>query len=353
MQRLDLYIGRTVIAAIFMVLLVIVGLDAVSAFIDESNDISASYTFTEVGIYVLLTLPGRFYEFMPYAALVGCLAGLGQLASASELIVMRGAGVSTGRLVFMVMKSALVVALVGVLLGEYVAPKAEQLAQSRRAIALNPGEGVAGRYGIWNREGDSFLHFNALRNDGVVYGVTLLQFDSRRRMQSALRARSATFEGDHWLLEQAVKTDFGSWETAQTRHTSLRWDTGITPELLAMEVVAPDRLPVIDLYRYSRYLQQQGLDADDFELALWRKLLQPVAIAGLVLVAIAFIFGPLRDGTMGLRIFTGVLVGIVFQISQDLLGPASMVFGFSPLYAALIPILACIAAGMLLLSRPR
>tara|TARA_R110002110_G_scaffold77390_1_gene203449 strand:- start:9953 stop:11014 length:1062 start_codon:yes stop_codon:yes gene_type:complete len=353
MRLLDRYIGRTVFAAIMMVLLVIVGIDVVSAFIDESGDVSASYGFVEIALYIALTIPGRLYEYMPFAALIGCLVGLGQLASASELIIMRSAGVSIARLVVIVMKSALLVALAGFLLGEYVAPPAEQLAQSRRAMAQNPGEGVAGRYGIWNREGNSFLHFNAMESERVVHGVTLLQFDDRRRMQSALRAQRAVHAGDHWQLEQAVKTDFSSWETTQTRHESLRWDTGITPQLLVMEVVAPERLPLTDLYRYSRYLQQQGLDADDFELALWRKLLQPVSIAGLVLVAIAFIFGPLRDGTMGLRIFIGVLAGVVFQISQDLLGPASLVFGFSPLYAALAPILLCIAVGFVLLAKTR
>ncbi len=102
-----------------------------------------------------------------------------------------------------------------------------------------------------------------------------------------------------------------------------------------------------------QHLQQQGLDSDDYQLALWRKLLQPVAIGSLVLVAISFIFGPLREGTMGFRIFAGVLVGIVFRTSQDLLGPASLVFGFSPIYAALAPIVICLLAGFFLLSRAR
>lgn len=353
MRRLDRYVGRTVLVATCLVLGIIVGLDAVSAFIDEAGDISETYTFGQVAMYVLLTLPRRLYEYVPFAALIGSLIGLGQLASSSELVVMRGAGVSIARLVWVVMKPALLVAAVGFLVGEYVAPATEQMAQSRRAIALNPGEGVAGRYGIWNREGDTFLHFNALETNGTVYGVTLLQFDSRRQLQSALRAQQAVFRGDHWVMERVVKTDFNSWETTSTRYTTLRWDTGITPQLLTMEVVAPDQLPLIDLYRYSRYLMQQGLDADDFELALWRKLLQPLAIAGLVLVAISFIFGPLRDGTMGFRIFAGVIVGIVFRMSQDLLGPASLVFGFAPLYAALIPILVCILFGLVLLGRAR
>lgn len=351
MRKLDRYIGRTVVSATVLVLLVIVGIDAVAAFIDEAGDISDSYSGMEVLRYILLTIPGRLYEFTPFAALIGCLIGLGQLASSSELVVMRAAGVSIARLVWIVMKPTLVMALLAFLVGEYVAPQAEQLAQSRRAIAQNPGEGVAGRHGLWNREGNTFLHFNALEPGGVVYGVVLLQFDERRRLQSALRAQQATYAGDHWMMEQVVRTNFSSWQTTRVPYQSLRWDTAITPQLLTMEVVQPGQLPLSDLYPYSRYLSQQGLDADDFELALWRKLLQPLTVASLVLVAISFIFGPLRDGSLGFRIFAGVIVGIVFRTSQDLLGPASMVFGFSPLYAALVPVLACMLAGLLMLRR--
>ena len=56
---------------------------------------------------------------------------------------------------------------------------------------------------------------------------------------------------------------------------------------------------------------------------------------------------------MGFRIFAGVVVGITFRTSQDLLGPASLVFGFAPLYAALAPIAVCLIAGFLMLGRAR
>lgn len=353
MRKLDRYVGRTVLTAICMVLLIIVGLDAVAVFVAEAGNISESYSFGQVSFYILLTLPGRFYEFIPFAALIGCLIGLGQLASSSELVVMRSAGVSVARLVWSAMKPALFVAVLGGLTGEYIAPKFDQLAESSRAIARNPDGVMGGRQGLWHREGNSYVHFNALESNGVVHGISLLQFDEKNQLLFALSARRATYQGDYWMLEKVAQTHMSSWETRRELHQTLRWDTGITPQLLTMVVVEPEQLPIADLYRYSRYLQVQGLDSDDFQLALWRKILQPVAVAALVLVAISFIFGPLRDGTMGFRIFSGVLVGIVFQTSQDMLGPASLVFGFAPVYAALAPILICFAAGLILLRLAR
>jgi lipopolysaccharide export system permease protein len=353
MRILDRYVGGTVLASILLVLAIIVGLDAMTAFIDESQKMTENYTFVDVTMYVLLTVPGRIYEYVPFAALIGCLIGLGQLASSSEIVVMRSAGVSVARLVWIVMQPTLFVALSGFLIGEYVAPQTEQIAQSQKTIALSRGEGIQGSRGLWNREGNTYMSFNTVEANGVVHGINLLQFNDSREIQSALRAERAVYQGEHWILEEVVETHFTSWETTQSQHATQRWETGITPDLLTMVVVAPEYLPAKDLYRYSRYLFQQGLNSDDYRLALWNKLLQPIAIAGLVLVAISFIFGPLRDGTMGFRIFAGVIIGIIFRTLQDLLGPASLVFGFSPIYAALFPILICVVAGALMLRKAR
>ncbi len=351
MDKLYVYVGKVILASIALVLAIIVGLDAVSAFIDESKDISERYTFLHVASFVALTLPGRIYEFLPFAALIGCLVGLGQLATTSELVVMRAAGVSTGRLVWTVMQQVLVLAVLGVLLGEFVVPPSEQIAQSRRAVAQSGDGSFSGKRGLWNREGESFLHFNAVDTDGVVYGLTVLNFDKKRRLLDTVEARRAYFMGDHWAMEEVTQTDFTSWQISATQVERSRWETGITPELLSVAVLAPRYLSVRDLYRYTAYLQQQGLDTDDYELALWGKLLQPLGVASLVLVAISFIFGPLRDGTMGFRIFAGVVVGIAFRTSQDLLGPASLVFGFPPVYAVVAPIAVCGVAGLVLLRR--
>ena len=107
------------------------------------------------------------------------------------------------------------------------------------------------------------------------------------------------------------------------------------------------------LFEYIAFLEQQGLDTKAYELAFWQKCLHPLAIMSLVLVALSFIFGPLRSSTMGYRIFIGVVVGISFQFTQNLLGPSSLIYGFSPFYAVLSPIIIISALGLILLYRVR
>jgi len=197
------------------------------------------------------------------------------------------------------------------------------------------------------------MHFNAIYTDSTLLGVTLFQFGDDGSLSSTLSAQRAEFRGDHWMLEKASRTSFSTWKANRTWHPTLRWDTNITPELLRILALPAELLSARDLFVYSAYLGSQGLNAEDYRLALWTKLLQPLSVAGLVLVAISFIFGPLRDGSMGFRIFAGVVVGVLFRTSQDLLGPTSLVYGFAPVYAVLIPIVICLVAGLLLLRRAR
>jgi len=349
--KLDRYIGVQVFLAILSVLGIIVGLALLFAFIDELGDVEGSYGLGDVLQYVLLTSPRRLYEMLPMAALIGCLIGLGTLASSSELTIMRAAGVSLGRIVLAVMKPMLVLLVAGILIGEYVAPWSEDLAQARRSLAQGAGEAQSSKRGLWHRQENEFVHVNAVQPGGVLVGVTRYRFDEERRLLSSSFARRASYQGDYWQLQNISTTHFRGDHTEVMRAAEERWDVQLTPQLLGTVVMEPESLSITGLWRYIHYLGEQGLNNGRYWLAFWNKVLQPAVTVALVLLAISFIFGPLRSVTLGQRIFTGVVVGFVFRIIQDLLGPASQVFGFSPLLAVVLPAAVCALIGVWLLRR--
>lgn len=351
MTKLNRYIGRTVAGSVILVLMVIVGLDMLSELIDGLKEVRGDYTFWSVIKYVALTSPGSFSDYLPFAALVGCLAGLGSLASSSELIVMRAAGVSTRQLVLAVIKPTLVLTLLGLCIAEYVAPVSQQIAESQRAVALQKSPTMHSQHGMWHREGQQFMHFNAVQPNGVLYGVSIFSFNQDRQLERNIFAERAYYIDGNWILETAKVVDLGAKGATQEFVPQMPWETGLSPELLNILVLDAKDLSISGLWRYAGYLSKQGLNAGDYELAFWNKLLQPLTIMGMVLVAISFIFGPLRNVTMGFRVFVGVMVGIVFRTLQDILGPSSMVYGFDPIYASILPIGICFMVGTYLLAK--
>jgi lipopolysaccharide export system permease protein len=351
MKLLDRYIGQTVLFSCLIVLLAIIGLDVLFAFIDELKDLSDRYTLGIAVRYVLLSIPGSVYEFIPLSCLVGCLIGLGLLASSSELTVMRAAGVSKFRIVLSVSRPVILLVVLAGLIGEFVVPVTGQQATVERAKAHGGGRAVGTQYGVWHREGDWMMHFNAIERDGTVHGLTLYEFNADRQLIASSFAQKALYQNGHWQLQQLRTTHFeGDRNRVEIRDTE-RWDSELKPELLELLSMEPSDMSIEGLYRFNQYMNSQHLKAATHELEFWSKLLQPLAIFSLVLIAVSFVFGSLRSVTMGQRVLVGILVGLVFKFSQDLLGPASTVYGFSPLVAILSPIILCVLAGGWMLRR--
>ncbi|WP_261843943.1 LPS export ABC transporter permease LptG [Aliamphritea ceti] len=350
MTRLDRYIGASVLASLAVVLAIVIGLDVLFAMLDQLEQVNERYTMASLLEYLLLTTPKRFYDFIPLSCLVGCLIGLGSLASGSELTVMRAAGVSIGRIVLAVLKPIVLLGVFTVALGEYVVPYTEPLAESRRAVKVSDGAITSG-YGIWHRESDEFIHINAVLPDGSLKGVTRYRFDKDDSLISSSYAVSGNYANDTWLLNDVRETQFHEDSTEANRYETQNWDVKLTPQRLSVIVVEPDELPISGLLSYSSYLREQGLETTTYMLAFWSKLFQPLSMIALVLIAISFIFGPLRSVTTGQRVISGVVVGVMFKFAQDLLAPISTLYSIAPFWAALMPILLCALVGGWLLRR--
>lgn len=351
MKRIKSYIAKSVAGSIIVVLVVIVGLDFISGWVDQLDNLRGDFTSYEAFIYALLTIPASFYDYLPLSSLIGCLIGLGLLANSSELTVMRAAGVSLRQIIWAVMRPVLVFIAVGFALGEYITPITDQYGESRKAIALGHQSALQGQRGVWNREGNEFMHFSAVLPNGKLFGITRLEFADSGALQRSTYIESAIYQGDSWFEQNGITTHIEGDQISTESFATADWHSELSPDILDVLVLPPEDLPLRRLFYYGNYLEKQNQDAKEYWLAFWQKVLQPLATASLVMIAISFIFGPLRQVTMGFRIFTGVIVGIIFRTSQDLLGPSSVIFGFSPLFAVALPITVCFLIGLVLLRR--
>lgn len=350
MRRFDCYLFWQLTRAILAVILVITGIDLLFAMLGELDGLSDNYRWFEALNFVLLTSPRRLYEVMPFCLLIGVLIALGALARQSELVVMRSAGISAWRIAWSACRPALLFIVVGTLLGELVAPATEQIAQNRRAIQSGADQGRGGQ-GTWLRDNHDFIHFNAITAQGDLLGLTRYQFDENRQLNRISYAERARNVGIAWRLEQVITTRLTTARSESEMVDHQEWRSAFTPELLKVLTLKPDRLSVSELYRYASHLDQQQLESTSYWLAFWKRLFQPLATLALVLIGISFIFGPLRELAMETRVFAGISVGIAFYFAQNILAPASIVFHFSPVWAAALPPALCLALALRWLMR--
>ncbi len=354
MTRLSRHVSLTVLNAMLLVQVLLLGLDLVFSFIGELDNVRGNYGAWQAFQNVLLTLPRHIYDILPMSALIGALVGLGGLASSSEITVMRAAGVSTLRVVWWVMRGALVIIVFGLVLGEKVVPVTDQHAEALKARALGQDYQPGRITGYWQREGNELINIQLVTPEGQMLGVSRYRYDAEGRLVSATYAATGEYHKPVWLLRDIRKTDYAVEGGSRTQtQADENWQVSLTPEFLTVASATPDQLSLEDLRQFSRYLRKQAQDAGAYELQFWKKVLSPIAVFSMVLIACSFIFGPLRSVTLGLRIITGVLVGLVFRYGQDAVGFASLLFHWSPLAAVALPIAVCLLFGSYALYRVR
>ena len=349
----DGYVARTVAGTVVIVLICFVTLTASFALVEEVREEEAAYGFGDAFAYVAHTLPRRVHELVPFVVFLGVLIGLGALSGSSEVTVLRAAGMSLWRLYVPVAVVVVVASGIAFVVGEHVAPRLEARGELLRAQAVHDSETIY-LAGYWHREGPLYSHVEGLGGADRALGVTQFELDDAGRLRELRRAEYATHDGADggWRLHNVHATRLSDDRTATAHFDELPWRATADLRLLsARALVDPRKLSIADLTFQVDYMEREGQNAGRYRLAFWSKLLQPLATLGLALVAVGCVVGPLRETGMGTRIAAGIVVGLFFKYLQDLLAPASLVFGIPPWLAVAIPIAVCWTAGAGLLRR--
>lgn len=350
---LDLYIGRTIIATTSICLVTLVGLSGIIKYVEQLRKVGrGTYDLIQALYFVLLSVPRDIEMFFPMAALLGALIALGSLATSSELTVMQAAGYSKLDIGLSVLKTALPLMFLVMLLGEWGAPQAQKMARELRTFSVSGGQMVSTRAGVWAKDANDFIYIGRVDEDKL-QGVNIWEYDADKVLLRSLFAKDADYIGDNaWMLKDVTATMYtNETHVTKEKQVELIWHSTLAPDKLEIVTVKPEELSLTGLYDYVNYLKDSEQDASRYDLALWRKMSQPMSIAVMMMLALSFVFGPLRSVTMGARILSGVIAGFSFYISSELFGPLSLVYQIPPVLGAIAPSIAFMLVAVLLLRR--
>ena len=354
MNILERYIGRSVAGAVMSVVAVLMVLYALMGFVNEFDKIGQhEYTIWYALGYSLLRLPERLYQLFPLATLLGTMIGLGMLSRNSELVVIRSSGIRLSRLILAIMKTAFILITVVVFIGEVIAPPVQQYANLKRIKALSKEISLNTEYGLWARDGKTFIHVRRVTDEGQLQGITLYQFDNVQNLESVTRAATADHVDNKWLLKDVFETQIKNNQVTKSRQQEKVWKSLLDPELVNVVSVTPEMLPIWKLDSYITYLVENGLDASQYKLAFWSKLIMPFTILAMVLIAIPFVFVSQRQTPIGKQILVGFLVGISFYILSKLAGQLGVVYQLHPGLVVSAPTILVVVAALMLLRRIR
>jgi lipopolysaccharide export system permease protein len=352
MRIIQRYIATHLIWTTTLALFVLTALFTFFSLIDQLEETGrGNYGVLQAVTYVLLTIPRLMYELFPIAAVIGAMATLGILAQHSELAVIRTSGVSLLQLTGVMARGGLLIVLVAVIIGEIVAPAGEEKAQYLRSVALTKQIALKTKFGFWARDGNSYVNIRKVLPGNRVEEIFIYEFDGANRLRNSTHARRASYVDRQWLLEDLRQTVIDGGNVQRRRLEKAAWESMINPEMINFVTVEPQYLTMIGLARYIGHLKQNAQSTRRYEQALWAKLMRPLSILAMIILAVPLVRGHARFTAIGQRVFVGALIGVVFHIANQAAGHLGVVYELSPALSAGGPTLLLIGGVALLLRR--
>ncbi|EIJ48211.1 permease [Herbaspirillum sp. GW103] len=324
------------------------------------------YQLQQAVFYVLMGLPGNVYELMPTAVLIGTIYTLSQLAARSEFTIMRVSSMSTGMAAKVLLRIGVGFAVLTIVFGELIAPKASEWAEKLKLQAQGASMSSQFRSGMWAKDvikdnglegnvtGSRFINIQTVQPDGRIEGVKLYELDTDFHMARMVTAKTGIYEGNHqWVLNDVVQSDFVGGKdrkitepvkTVKLAHVKLVSE--VTPEILSVLFADPDRMSAYDLLAYTKHLEANNQRTDRYEIAFWKKIVYPLSIFVMLALALPFAYLHFRAGGVSLKIFTGIMIGVCFQLINSLFSHLGLLNTWPPFMTAALPSLLFMALAI-------
>ena len=325
-----------------------------------ANDI---YQIRHALLYVALLIPNHLYELLPISVLIGSIFVMARLAQSSEYTILRTSGLGPWRALKLLLGLGALFVVLSFLVGDYLAPVSERMSQLLKARYR--GAITVGQTRAWLKEKQAHNTFVAnvkvlsTRND--MEGVQVFEFDNKGSIVSVTQAPIAVFsENASWLLKNATRTEFdfqssprdprqtGKPAAGVTRTVveSFRWPTEITPEMVSVALLKPERMGTLDLFNYIRHLDANAQNAQRYEIEFWKKVFYPLSCLVMVMLALPFAYLHFRSGGIASYVFAGVMIGISFFLLNNVFGYIGNLQNWQPWLAAATPGLVYMAISL-------
>jgi lipopolysaccharide export system permease protein len=355
MNTLDRYLCRTVLIYAFMAMAVLVTLGALFLFISQQSDIGlGNYGAADALVYTLLNLPEQAVELLPIGAMIGALLGLGNLAAGSELVVTRASGVSVWRMAWPVGLAGLTMALIMYGVGQYVAPHMAQMAKREKTTSKLADVSFAGGSSAWVKDGNLILRVQTGEVDQAFGGVSLFELDGPTRLRSVKHAeRISVADPGRWRLHNVSTTRFSGNRIDSEVVPEVIMTSAVNPDFLGLAATDPDLLTLRGLASYIDHLRRNNLDTAVYDIGFWSRIARLFAVIVVTLLALPFVFGPLRTTGAGARTVIGVLLGVVFFLITGMVEKGGQLFGINPVVVGWLPTAVVGVCTFIAISRTR
>jgi lipopolysaccharide export system permease protein len=338
-----------VVKSVGFVALGFLGLFFFFDFVDELQSIGRpevlGYNAAQALLYVAMLIPSHLYELLPIAVLIGTIFVMSRLAQSSEFTILRTSGLGPWRALRTLLLLGLAFVVLTFAVGDYLAPLSDRASQLLKVRFQNVYS-LVGNTGAWLKEKQDdksyAVNVATMMRDGTLKEPRIFEFDEKGFLASQLFASSARAESGHWTLVDVERQDYNTRGPDQarivtTRMSTLAWPTSLTPEMVSVALLRPERMRTLDLFDYISHLQANGQTAQRYEIEFWRKVFYPLSCLVMIVLALPFAYLHFRQSGIATYVFVGVMIGISFFLLNNVFGYLGNLGNWQPWVTAAAP----------------
>jgi lipopolysaccharide export system permease protein len=302
----------------------------------------------------LLRCPEIAATLLPVMLVLGTLLALGSLSKNYELAAMKFTGSSMRRVLLPpLLWLALFEALTLVVLAEWAVPGTapQAVALQDRVFALRgPRFWAFYQPRRWLRTPSGFLHARSLQG-GTLHDVTYVRHDASFSPVQLIRADELQARPDGYTLINGTSRALEPIGAPLAAFDALAFPEPLAAGSLAQHLGFPEVFGARGLLTVVREGASQGGNVVPFQLALWRRLGDPLLLLALALLVIPFAAWAKRGQPTERRLIEGALIlGYYFAV-RGAFGTLAAADASSCALAALGPPLVTLALAGLLLRK--
>jgi lipopolysaccharide export system permease protein len=181
-------------------------------------------------------------------------------------------------------------------------------------------------------------------------GLRIYEFDHGYRLRSISFAERGSFQrARSWVLRGVVQTTFDDRRTSVRKIAEADWQSVLDPALLNVLQVKPEKMSAWRLHSYTQHLKENRQKALRYEIAFWTKVMYPVAVLAMMVLALPFAYFQRRQGGVGAKIVAGIMLGLAFHFLNKLFSYLGLLYDWPAVFSAVLPtlIVLSIALGMM------
>ena len=355
------YLARQIYAAFGFILFALVTLFLFFDILSELGSVKGQYTLPLALLHVLLKAPSRISEIIPIAGLIGSIYVFAMLASQSEFTILRIAGLDMRKGLTTLAKISLPLVIVTLMMSEWLGPYTENLSDQIRMKALGSSYSSQFKTGVWVKDrlrdedgsgpirpGVRYVNVGKIERDNEIKNIRMYEFDDAYRLLSIRSAVSGRFDQTGtWILDDVTETRFKETKqadplnpvySAQTFvHPIISLNSEVTPQILSVLLVSPEKMSILSLGRFISHLRDNKQDAQRHSIAFWKKVIYPFTIFVMLALALPFAYLKVRAGSVGIKVFGGIMLGMSFQLFNSLFSNVGLLGSWPTLLTALTP----------------